>query len=68
MGVTAAKMGAGAKAPVSLMAGYWGGMAVEPPRPIGDFRRVGPHKGTVSWYRVTNQGGWLIRIEPLTDR
>lgn len=50
------------------MAGYWGGMAVEPARPLGDWRRIGPHKGPVTWYRVHNNHGWLIRVEPLTER
>lgn len=60
--------GAGAKAPVSLMAGYFRGIAVEPPRPLGDFTRYTPHRGSVSWYAVKTDGGWIKPLEPLTER
>jgi hypothetical protein len=50
----------GAQAPqlAPVMAGYWGSIPVERPRPLGDFTRFGPHQGEVRWYEVTTEGGW----------
>lgn len=59
--------GAGVQTPVSRMAGYFGGIAVEPPRPIGDFTRYSPHRGTVSWHAVSEHDGWLRRMHPITE-
>lgn len=60
-------VGAGAKAPVSLMAGYFGGIAVEPPRPVGDFTRFTAHRGTLAWYEVRTEGGWTTRVQPIVE-
>lgn len=49
----------GAQAPqfAPVMAGYWGSIPVERPRPLGDFTRYGPHAGDVRWYEVQIIGG-----------